>query len=147
MFLVTQVLSICKIWQYCQSSSLWNIMLMLYVGGIDVAPEQYKTKHLGKHETVFLDTFLLYLYLPIFCHNNVTHISSSVSHSVQSYMDTLLPFPCNNNNNNNHYHKRLGASVKFPNGISTSCVMRKIGTVAHYSPVWIIPPLPLKSIP
>ena len=52
----------------------------------------------------------------------------------------------NNNNNNNHrYHKRLGASFKFPNGISTNCIMWCIGIVAHCSPVWIIPPLPLKS--
>ena len=52
----------------------------------------------------------------------------------------------NNNNNNHLYHKRLGTSVKSPNGISTNCIMWCIGTVSHYSPVWIIPPLPLKSI-
>ena len=41
----------------------------------------------------------------------------------------------NNNNNNNRYHKRLGACFKFPNGISTNCIMWCIGIVAHCSPV------------
>ena len=41
----------------------------------------------------------------------------------------------NNNNNNNRYHKSLGACFKFPNGISTNCIMWCIGIVAHCSPV------------
>ena len=64
MFLVTQFLFLCIIWQYCQISSLWNTMNMMFVRGLDVAYEQYNVKHYSKHEIILLYTCLLYLYFP-----------------------------------------------------------------------------------
>ena len=70
---------------------MWNTMNMFLVSGMDVAREKYNVKHYGKHEIVFMDTCLLYLYLPpdwVGQHfgtyqNNATKISSTVSHDVQ----------------------------------------------------------------
>ena len=60
----------------------------------------------------------------------------SLEHQSCTYWE--MKYTCcdsNNNNNNHRYHKRLGACFKFPNGISTNCIMWCIGIVAHCSPV------------
>ena len=54
----------CILWKYCQRLSLWNTMNMLFVCGMGATREQYNVKNYGKHEIVFLDKCLLYLYLP-----------------------------------------------------------------------------------
>ena len=64
-FLVTQVIFVCLLVQYFQSSSLCNKINMLFVCGTEVASEQYNVKHYGKHDIVLLDTCYLYLYLPL----------------------------------------------------------------------------------
>ena len=101
-FLVTQVIFVCVLWQSCPILPLWNTMNMLFIHNIDVACKQYNVKNYSKHEIILLDTCLLYLYLRPYWvgqhlnnyHKNVTHISSAVSHDAQRYMDTLFPCPC-----------------------------------------------------
>ena len=65
-------------------------MKMLFVYGMYFVSEQYNVKHYGKHDILLLEKKLLYLYLPTdwvgqylyTYHNNVTHISSTLSHYV-----------------------------------------------------------------
>ena len=102
MFLVTQVIFMCILQQYWQSSSIWNTIICLFVCGMDIAREQYSVKNDGKHEIILLDICLLYLYLTHdwveqylgIYHKNVTQISSMASHDVQRYRDNFLPWPC-----------------------------------------------------
>ena len=89
-FVVTQVIFVCILWQCYQSLLLWNKMSMLFVRGMDVSREQYNLKHYGNRKILLLETCLLYLYLnPDWVvqylgtyHNNVTHIYSVVVHYV-----------------------------------------------------------------
>ena len=77
-------------------------MHVLFIRSMDVSLKHYTVKNYGIHEIVLLDTCLLYLYLPpewvrqylVTYHNNGTHISSAVTHNVQRYKETLLPWPC-----------------------------------------------------
>ena len=64
MFLVTQVILMCIIWQYCQRSPLWNTTNMIFICGVDVGRAQYNVRSYGKNEELLLDTCLLYIYLP-----------------------------------------------------------------------------------
>ena len=88
MFLVTQVLFVCIIFQYCKRLVLWNTMNMLFVCVMDVGFAKYNVIHCGKYKIVLLDACLLYLYFPPELveqysgnyHKNVTHISSVVAH-------------------------------------------------------------------
>ena len=64
MFLLTQVLLVCILWQSCHSLVLCNAFNMLLVCGIDVGCAQYNVRHYGKHEILLLSTCLLYIYLP-----------------------------------------------------------------------------------
>ena len=67
MFLLTQVLFVCTICQYCQIFALWDTMNMLFVRSMDVVHAQYNVKHYVKHEILLLEMCLLYLYLPPDC--------------------------------------------------------------------------------
>ena len=90
MFIITQVILICILRQYCQRSVVWNKMSILFVHCMGIARAQYNVKNLGKHEILLFDTCLLYLYFPTDWvgkylgnyHNNVTHISGAVAHDV-----------------------------------------------------------------
>ena len=101
-FLVTQVILVCILWQSCQISALCNTIKFLFVSVMDITREQYNVKHYVKHKIVLLEAFLLCLYLPPnwlvyylrIYHNNITHISSVVADGVYSYCDTLLSYPC-----------------------------------------------------
>ena len=63
---------------------------MFFVHGKEVSRAQYSMKNFGKDKILWLDTCLLYLYLPpdwvgqylVTYHNNVTHIYSTVAHDV-----------------------------------------------------------------
>ena len=75
---------------------------MLCILHTDICHAFYNMKSLCRHENVFLDTFLSYLYFPLFWvwpywgvyHNNATHISSQVVHYAKKYKDTFLSCPC-----------------------------------------------------
>ena len=90
MFIETQLLFVCIIWQSCHISALWNTMNMLFVCDMDVSYEHYNVKHCGKHEMLLLDTCLLYLYFPPdwvgkylgTYNNNITHIYRAIVHDV-----------------------------------------------------------------
>ena len=77
-------------------------MNMLFVHGMDAAYEQYNVKYYSKHKIVFLDTCLIYPYLPPdwlgqylgTYHNKGTYIYSAILHDVQRYRDTLFQWPC-----------------------------------------------------
>ena len=64
MFLVTQVLFVCVLWQHHQILALWNTIIMLFVFGMDIGCSKYNVKRYGKHENILFSTCLLYLYLP-----------------------------------------------------------------------------------
>ena len=90
MFLLTQVLFVCILCNSGQRPALWNTMKIFSIRGMDVARENRNVKHYSKHEILLLDTCVLYIcvspdwvgqYLVTY-HNNVTHISSAVSHYV-----------------------------------------------------------------
>ena len=88
MFLVKQVLFVCILWHSCHILSLCNTLNMLFFRGMDINHSKYNLRHYGKQKILLLDTCLLYLYLtPEWAvqylstyHNNVTYISSVVSH-------------------------------------------------------------------
>ena len=42
---------------------------------------------------------------------------------IKIHQNRIVSFTSTTNNNNHCYHKRLGACVKLPNGISTNCIM------------------------
>ena len=85
-FLLTQFIFVCILWQYCHISELQNTMDIFLVRGMEVAHGQYNVKHYNKHEILLFDTCLLYLYLPpdwlgqhlVTYHNNITQIYSAV---------------------------------------------------------------------
>ena len=64
--------------------------------------ERYNMRYYNKHEILLLDTCFLYLFLYpwwiwqylVIYHNNVTHISSVVSHYVYSYSGIFFTWPC-----------------------------------------------------
>ena len=75
---------------------------MLFVLSIGVIYTMYTVIRFCRNETVFLDVCLLYLYFPLdcswqylyICHNNITLISSEVSHDIKDYRDILLTWLC-----------------------------------------------------
>ena len=60
-FLVTQVLFLCIFWQYCHIPALWKTMKILSVCSMYVSHARYNVKHCGRHETILLETCLVYL--------------------------------------------------------------------------------------
>ena len=98
MFLFTHFILLCILFWSCQSYSLWNTMNVLFINFMVIGCSRYNVIHYGKHENVLLDKCLLYLYFPpdwvgkylYTYNNNVTHISSAVSHDVYSYRYTFF---------------------------------------------------------
>ena len=96
-------------------------MNMFFVCGMSVDREQYNVKYYGKHEILLLDTWLLYIYYPpdwvgqylVTYNKNVTYIYSALDHNVQSYRDTLLPWPCMQWNYKYDSHEVVLHSYRF----------------------------------